>query len=98
MTRVLHLSLHRQWFDEIANGTKTTEFRTIKPYWTKRLEGRIFDEVWFKNGYAKDAPFMRVEWKGLILTSYHGEKKYGIKLGAILELKHYPLDLNSSKK
>lgn len=95
--RVLHLTLHREWFVEIAEGRKKNEYREIKPYWTKRLEGREYDIIEFRNGYAKSSPVMRVEYKGLDLaeTEYlDGEKKivYAIKLGRILEIKNYESD------
>jgi hypothetical protein len=82
--RILHLTLLRKWFDLIASGEKTKEFRKIKPYWTKRLLGKHFDEIYFKNGYSKNAPFMRVEFKGL--TKEKGE--YAIILGKVLEIKN----------
>jgi len=82
--RILHLTLLRKWFDLIASGKKTKEYREIKPYWNKRLAGKEFDEIHFKNGYSKNAPFMRVEWKGL--TKENGE--YVIILGNVLEIKN----------
>ena len=62
--RVLHLTLKKQWFDMIAIGEKGEEYREIKPYWMKRIEGREYDVVQFRNGYAKDAPKMTVEYNG----------------------------------
>jgi len=32
-------TIKRKWLDEILAGTKKVEYREIKPYWTKRLEG-----------------------------------------------------------
>jgi len=32
---VLRLTLHRKWFDMIATGEKTEEYREIKPYWAR---------------------------------------------------------------
>ena len=43
--RILHLTLLRKWFEKIASGEKTKEFREIKSYWTKRLENREYDEA-----------------------------------------------------
>ena len=81
--RVLHLTLIKKWFDLILSGKKTKEYRDIKPYWTKRLVGKEFEEIHFKNGYSKNAPFMRVEWKDM-----KKEKgKYVILLGKVLEIK-----------
>jgi len=82
--RILHLTLLRKWFDLIVSGKKTKEYREIKPYWNKRLVGKKFDEIHFKNGYSKNAPFMRVEWKGI--TKENGE--YAIILGKVLEIKN----------
>lgn len=33
----LHLILKRKWFELIASGEKTEEYREIKPYWIKRI-------------------------------------------------------------
>ncbi len=76
----LALTIHRKWFDRIASGQKTQEFREVKPYWTKRLEGRHYDEVHFRNGYHQDAPFMRVEYLG-----YTKNGCYVLHLGKVLE-------------
>lgn len=35
--KVLTLTVSKQWFDMIAAGEKTEEYRTIKDYWTVRL-------------------------------------------------------------
>jgi len=101
--KILHLTLKRKWFDLIASGEKIHEFRECKPYWEKRLLHGVdgvpneYDEVHFRNGYAKNAPFMRVKCKGIALTSKkrftakHGEELAEsvivIFLGAVLELR-----------
>lgn len=51
MTRVLHLALKGQYFDEIRNGAKIEEFRLCTPFWAKRLEGRAYDEIQLTRGY-----------------------------------------------
>lgn len=71
--KILHLNLKRKWFDMIASGEKTEEYREMKPYWQSRLvkEGywhfqvvKDFDIIRFRNGYGKDAPTMDVEFLG----------------------------------
>jgi ASC-1-like (ASCH) protein len=62
---VLHLNLHREFFDAIATGQKRIEYRKQSPYWRKRLEGRKYDTILFRNGYAKDVPELLVEFRGL---------------------------------
>ncbi len=82
--KVLHLTLHRLWFDEIAAGRKHYEYRLKTPYWKARLESKDFEEVWFRNGYGKNSPFMRVVYTNLIEDD---PEYYIIILGSILEVK-----------
>ena len=82
--KVLHLNLYRKYFDAILNGTKTIEYRDITPYWSRRLEGRHYDVIKFRNGYAKVAPEMIVQYKGIDID----EGKYAIHLGKVLESKN----------
>ncbi len=84
--KVLHLNLYRKYFDAILNGEKTIEYRDITPYWSKRLEGRYYDVIQFRNGYAKVAPVMIVKYKGLVTDDLYG--RYAIQLGKILEYKN----------
>ena len=102
-SRILHLTLHRRWFDAIASGEKKEEYRILKPYWTKRLmsaKPRLpipYDEIHFRNGYTKDAPFMRVVWLGLVVRlggkalplEYQDKHVFCIQLGPILEIRNY---------
>ena len=77
--KILHLNLYRKYFDAIVNGTKTIEYRDKTDYWKKRIEGKEYDIIKFRNGYAKDAPTMLVEYNGYDITD-----RYEIKLGKIL--------------
>lgn len=81
--------MFRKWFDLIAQGKKKEEYRGIKPYWTKRLENRKYDKIYFKNGYSKNAPFMIVEWKGIKKVGCKRKREYAIQLGKILKIGHY---------
>ena len=33
--RILHLTLKKQYFDDIIAGEKKEEYREVKPYWAK---------------------------------------------------------------
>lgn len=83
--RVLHLTLKRCWFNKILSGRKRYEFREAKPYWTVRLENKIYDTVIFKNGYAKSAPKMKMQLLQIKKRKYKGNEYYCIELGQILE-------------
>lgn len=82
---ILHLTLEREWFDEIARGVKDEEYRDLKDYWKTRLEGRTYDIVRFRNGYATDAPEMDVEFLGVDKRS----DCYVIRLGKVLRVKRW---------
>lgn len=85
--KTLQLNLHRRFFDEIAAGEKTTEWRDRTDYWARRLEGRDYDQINFRNGYAADAPEMVVEYRGVRKVTRGGEPQYAISLGRILKIK-----------
>jgi hypothetical protein len=88
--QILHLTLHRRFFAEIAARTKRIEYRQQSPYWRRRLEGRDYDAILFRNGYARNAPEILVEFRGL---RRHGRRRnayYAIRLGRILEIKRWP--------
>lgn len=39
MSKTLHLVLTGKWYDKIASGEKTSEYRACTPYWNKRFCG-----------------------------------------------------------
>lgn len=41
--KTLTLTVSKEWFDKIASGEKTEEYREIKPYWIKRLVNQDAD-------------------------------------------------------
>ena len=86
--KILHLNLYRKYFDQILKGEKTIEYREVTPYWSKRLEGRHYDVIQFRNGYAKIAPVMIVEFKGMGIVTFQTTPTYAIELGKILEIKN----------
>jgi hypothetical protein len=67
----------------IASGEKKEEYRETKLYWLSRLcnlnaevehcglDYKYFDVIVFKNGYAKNAPTIRVEH----IETYWGKAK-----------------------
>lgn len=84
MKSILHLSLHRDYFEKIANGTKRSEDRELKPYWRKRLDRRRFDLIQFRNGYPADAPEMLVECRGIRREPQNS--RHAIRLGRVLAI------------
>jgi hypothetical protein len=89
MSSILHLNLHREFFSQIAAGTKRTEYRDQTPYWRGRLEGRHYDVIQFRNGYATKAPEMLVEFWGVRKDGKGRNGYYAIRLGRILKIKRW---------
>ena len=99
MVSILHLNLHREFFLQIAEGTKRTEYRSQTPYWRRRLEGRHYDVIQFRNGYATKAPEMLVEFLGVRKYGKDRNAYYAIRpplaparqvrLGRILRIKRW---------
>lgn len=98
--KVLHLTLKKQWFDDILAEVKLEEYREIKPYWIKRLHFDIwdvcpFDVIRFKNGYSSNCPEMDIELKGIKIGQGNtnlgapvNQDVYILKLGKILSTKN----------
>ena len=84
--RILHLTLHRIWFDLIARGAKRVEYREMTPHWKSRLEGKKIDLIHFRNGYSADRPFMVVECCDITISD---GGQYAIALGKVLEIKNW---------
>lgn len=89
MKSTLHLVLHRIWFDAIASGTKRVEYRNRTAYWKKRLDGRHYDVIHFRNGYATKAPEMWVEYLGLRRIGRGRNAQYAIRLGRIMKIQRW---------
>jgi len=89
MASILHLNLHREFFSQIAAGTKCVEYRDQTPYWKTRLENRHYDLIQFRNGYATNAPEMLVEFRGLRRYGKGRNAYYAIRLGKILKTKRW---------
>ena len=87
--KVLAMTLNREPFDAIVAGEKKTEYRENKAFWRKRLIGIRYEEVHFRNGYSATAPFLRVKYRGLWKYGKGRGSYFGIRLGRILEIRHY---------
>lgn len=90
--KALHLVLKGCWYDKIASGEKTSEYREIKPYWNRRFNYRYREfvnnaikkhRVIFHRGYTNET--MEFEIKSIDTTSAPNDlnldKCWEIKLG-----------------
>lgn len=92
MKKTLHLVLKKQWYDMIASGEKTEEYRELKAYWWNRLSEVLetddhytyremihYDRVTFYLGYAKNRPSMTFSIKEIGIR--HGKPEWGAEPG-----------------
>jgi hypothetical protein len=91
MPKILQLTLKREFFARIASGKKRTEWRKRKRYWCKRLEGKRFDLVRFRNGYAVNAPEMLVEVRRIQRIGSGSSAEYAIRLGRVRKILRWPV-------
>jgi hypothetical protein len=83
------MTLEKKWFGEIAAKRKRTEYRNQSRHWKSRLEGKKYDVIKFRNGYATNAPEMLVEFRGLRRHGKGRNAYYAIQLGRILKIKRW---------
>jgi hypothetical protein len=109
---VLHLTLKRKWFDLVLSGEKKEEYREVKPHWMTRFGYPHpivkWDQVLFRNGYAKNAPEIMIELKDI--KTGLGDQDWGadwlndeyiLKLGNIIStknIKHCETASNNRKR
>ena len=65
--KTLTLSLKKKWYDMIASGEKTSEYRQASPFWIDRLDDEVTEAV-FQLGYGsggKPPPRMRLKVVGV---------------------------------
>jgi hypothetical protein len=59
------------------------------PYWRKRLEQQSHDAIISRTGYAKDAPEMLLEFRGLRRFGRGRDAYYAIRLGRVLKIRRW---------
>lgn len=91
--KTLHLVLKSKWYDKIASGEKTSEYRECKPYWNQRFTCMsngvcfLYDTVIFHKGYTSETMEF---WIKIIKTTTKPndlglDKCWEIKLGERLK-------------
>lgn len=89
----LFMTIKRQYFDEIKAGTKTEEYRLVKPHWVNKLVGKEYTHIIFQNGYSRNAPRIEAEYLGYevknIKHEFFGNEDvsvFALKTGTIKQL------------
>ena len=78
--KILYLTLKKKWFDLIADGEKTEEYREIKPYWINRFVD-TWEHVGPKKGllpnagnqYSYNTPKMFAKYDAIVFRNGYGK-------------------------
>jgi hypothetical protein len=81
---ILNLNLHRTFFNQILAKTKRIEYRARTDYWERRLKGKRYTHIRFRNGYLKIAPEMLVELRKVVSKP----NRFELHLGRISQKKN----------
>ncbi len=86
------MTIKREWFAQIVDGTKRIEYREIKPYWTTRLQKVSTPfALTLRNGYSSEAPVVTVRIDRVV-PSPHGKAKrgdYELHIGKVLKVERW---------
>ena len=94
--KTLHLVLKSKWFDKIAAGEKTSEYRACTPYWNNRfmknemfpgLSCHKYKTVVFHRGYTNETMEFNIRFISLthLPNDLHLDICWEIKLGERLK-------------
>lgn len=93
--KTLHLVLKHKWYDKIASGEKTSEYREAKPYWNKKFAGGVHILV-------RAALFMpmrfeqKTEYETVVFHKGYTNETMEFKINGLFLIQNVPNDLNSS--
>ena len=81
-------TIKREWLREIADGRKRSEYREIKPYWTRRLE-RVKAPFLLRliNGMQSKAPEVTVLVKRVRKNTRVGH--FELHIDRVAEIRHW---------
>jgi len=82
---VLVLPIKAEWLERIIDGEKREEYRAPSDHYIERLHEKRYKTVLFRNGYAKNAPTVSVEFVEAVFDRQ--EQVFVIRLGRVLTVK-----------
>jgi hypothetical protein len=84
----LTTTIKRQWLREIVEGTKTVEYREIKPYWERRLRGVTTPfRLRLINGMSATAPEVTVEIERVVRNGRSGN--FNLHIRRVIQVKNW---------
>jgi hypothetical protein len=86
------MTIKREWFAQIVEGSKRIEYREIKPYWTARLRKvRTPFVLVLRNGYSPGAPVVTVRIDRVVPSPQGKAKRgdYALHIGKVLKVERW---------
>ena len=84
----LTTTIKREWLQQIVAGEKQVEYREIKPYWTRRLDGiQCPFLLRLINGMVGNAPEVTVRIDRIQENRRTGN--YELHIGRVVEIRHW---------
>lgn len=85
--KTLHLVLKHKWYDKIASGEKTSEYRECTPYWNKRFETT-------RKLFPATILYIPVHYDNVVFHRGYTNETMCFKVKSIQKLQNQPNDLN----
>lgn len=92
--KTLHLVLKHKWYDKIASGEKTSEYRACSPYWNKRLIG--CENILVHSSFMPTSMQFDIACQTVIFHKGYTNETMEFKINGLFLIQNVPNDLNSS--
>lgn len=93
--KTLHLVLKHKWYEKIASGEKTSEYRECKPYWNKKFAGST--SVLVRAALSMPMRFGgKTEYKTVVFHKGYTNETMEFEIAGIYLIQNTPNDLNTS--
>lgn len=93
--KTLHLVLKRNWYEKIASGEKTSEYRACSPYWNKKFAGG--EHILVPAALFMPMKFVqKTEYKTVVFHKGYTNETMEFEIHGISLIHNIPNDLNTS--
>ena len=90
--KILHLVLKSVWYDKIASGEKTSEYRECTPYWNKRLIGH--ENILVHSSFIPTSMQFDIAYQTVIFHKGYTNETMEFKINGLFLIQNIQNDLN----
>lgn len=95
--KTLHLVLKGKWYDKIASGEKTSEYRACTPYWNKRLQITHLSDIDISCIVSADSYRFVCSYNTVVFHKGYTATTTEFNIAGLYLLKNTPNDLGLDK-